>query len=115
MSNGERYDRNGFTCAHRTLPFGTRLRVTNPRNGKEVEVRGYRSWSVCTWANSRSFVCSSPRIGYDSSGVAYVKVEVLPKETEIPFASEQSALKVQRLSMVCWCLTMSLFRMGGTR
>ena len=27
MSNGERYNRNGFTCAHRTLPFGTRLKV----------------------------------------------------------------------------------------
>ena len=33
MSNGERYDRNDFTCAHRTLPFGTRLRVTNTKNG----------------------------------------------------------------------------------
>ncbi len=39
MSNGERYDRNAFTCAHKTLPFGTRLKVTNPQNGKEVEVR----------------------------------------------------------------------------
>ena len=39
MSNGERYDRNGFTCAHRTLPFGTRLKVTNPRNGRSVIVR----------------------------------------------------------------------------
>lgn len=39
MSNGERYDRNAFTCAHRTLPFGTRLKITNPRNGKSVIVR----------------------------------------------------------------------------
>ena len=29
-SSGERFDRNKYTCAHKTLPFGTRLRVSNP-------------------------------------------------------------------------------------
>ena len=29
-ASGERYDPNKFTAAHRTLPFGTRLRVTDP-------------------------------------------------------------------------------------
>ncbi|GAA4002770.1 hypothetical protein GCM10022408_12790 [Hymenobacter fastidiosus] len=38
-SNGERFDRFKYTCAHKTLPFGTRLRVTNPGNGKSVVVR----------------------------------------------------------------------------
>ncbi|RYU80127.1 septal ring lytic transglycosylase RlpA family protein [Hymenobacter persicinus] len=38
-SNGERFDRMKYTCAHKTLPFGTRLRVTNPDNGKSVVVR----------------------------------------------------------------------------
>ncbi|QIX61735.1 septal ring lytic transglycosylase RlpA family protein [Hymenobacter sp. BT18] len=38
-SNGERFDRNKYTCAHKTLPFGTRLRVTNPQTGKAVVVR----------------------------------------------------------------------------
>jgi len=38
-SSGERFDRNKYTCAHKTLPFGTRLRVTNPNNGKSVVVR----------------------------------------------------------------------------
>ena len=37
-SSGAIYDKNGFTCAHRTLPFGTLLKVKNPRNGKEVIV-----------------------------------------------------------------------------
>lgn len=37
-SNGARFDRNKYTCAHKTLPFGTRLRVTNPTNGKAVVV-----------------------------------------------------------------------------
>ena len=38
-TSGERYNRFAYTCAHKTLPFGTRLRVTNPANGKSVVVR----------------------------------------------------------------------------
>jgi rare lipoprotein A len=38
-ASGERTGPNGLTAAHRTLPFGTRVRVTNVRNGKAVVVR----------------------------------------------------------------------------
>lgn len=38
-ASGERAQPNGFTAAHRTLPFGTRVRVTNRNNGRSVMVR----------------------------------------------------------------------------
>ena len=38
-ANGETYDRNAFTAAHRTLPFGTEVRVTNRTNGKSIRLR----------------------------------------------------------------------------
>ena len=38
-SSGEIAGPTGLTAAHRTLPFGTRVRVTNVRNGKAVVVR----------------------------------------------------------------------------
>ena len=38
-ANGETFDTAKFTAAHKTLPFGTRVRVTNLDNGKSVEVR----------------------------------------------------------------------------
>ncbi|MDN3645083.1 septal ring lytic transglycosylase RlpA family protein [Pontixanthobacter aestiaquae] len=38
-ANGERFNMNAMTAAHKTLPFGTKVRVTNPRNGKSVVVR----------------------------------------------------------------------------
>lgn len=38
-SDGSRYHKDSLTCAHRTLPFGTLLKVTNKRNGKEVIVK----------------------------------------------------------------------------
>ena len=37
-ARGERYDPAKFTAAHRSLPFGTRLRVTDKRTGRSVEV-----------------------------------------------------------------------------
>lgn len=38
-ANGEHASARGFTAAHRTLPFGTRVRVINRRNGRSVVVR----------------------------------------------------------------------------
>jgi len=38
-ANGERFDMNALTAAHRTLPFGSMVRVTNPANGRSVTVR----------------------------------------------------------------------------
>jgi rare lipoprotein A (peptidoglycan hydrolase) len=38
-ASGERFNPHGLTAAHRSLPFGTKLRVVNPRNGRSVTVR----------------------------------------------------------------------------
>jgi peptidoglycan lytic transglycosylase len=38
-ASGEIFDMHALTAAHRTLPLGTRLRVTNLANGKSVDVR----------------------------------------------------------------------------
>lgn len=38
-SSGEKFDMNDLTAAHKTLPFGTKVKIRNPKNGKEVIVR----------------------------------------------------------------------------
>ncbi len=38
-ANGEIYDQMGYTAAHKSLPFGTLLRLTNPKNHKSIVVR----------------------------------------------------------------------------
>jgi rare lipoprotein A len=38
-ANGEKYDKNALTCSHKTLPFGTKIRVTRLDNKKSVVVR----------------------------------------------------------------------------
>ncbi len=37
-ASGERFDNYSMTAAHRSLPFGTKVKVTNIRNGKSVNV-----------------------------------------------------------------------------
>jgi len=38
-ASGERYNMRAYTAAHKTLPFGTIVRVTNTNNGKSVDVK----------------------------------------------------------------------------
>ena len=38
-ASGETYNQNAMTAAHKTLPFGTRLKVTNEKTGKSVTVK----------------------------------------------------------------------------
>lgn len=38
-ASGEHFDPDGITTAHRTLPFGTKVKVTNKNNGRTISVR----------------------------------------------------------------------------
>lgn len=76
-ANGERFDKFGLTAAHRTLPFGTQVRVTNERNGRSVVVRindrgpfhGNRVIDLSRGA--------AEAVGMLGTGTAPVKIEVL--------------------------------------
>lgn len=35
-ASGEKYNPNGYSVAHRTLPFGTHVQLTNPQNGNKI-------------------------------------------------------------------------------
>ena len=100
MSNGERYDKNGYTCAHKTLPFGTQLRVTNPRNNRSVVVRVTDRGPFVKGRILDLSYSAARDLGILSSGVAYMKVEILPKNkpTEIPFVAEPSTIEIPEAS-----------------
>lgn len=77
-ASGERFDKRKLTAAHRTLPLGTRVRVTNTRNGRSVEVRindrgpyGNRSRIIDVSE------AAARRLDMISAGVVPVTVEVL--------------------------------------
>ena len=75
LASGGRFNPEAMTAAHRTLPFGTRVRVTNKRNGKSVVVtindRGpYIGGRIIDLSKGAARV-----IGMLDSGVAPVTVE----------------------------------------
>jgi rare lipoprotein A len=76
-ANGERFNQNDLTAAHRSLPFGTRVRVTNTNNGRSVVVRindrgPFSGGRVIDLSSA-----AAAAIGLKSSGVGPVSIEVL--------------------------------------
>ena len=79
-ANGERFNPNGLTAAHRHLPFGTRVRVTNMRNGRKVMVRiNDRGPFIKNRIIDLAFGAAR-RIGLDRSGITRVKLEIIPRK-----------------------------------
>jgi rare lipoprotein A len=76
-ANGETFDPNAFTAANKTMPFNTRVKVTNTANGKSVVVRindrGPFVASRCLDLSRAAFSA----IASTGSGVITVKYEVL--------------------------------------
>jgi len=76
-ASGEPYDMHRLTAAHRTMPFGTRLRVTSVENGRSVVVRvNDRGPHVAGRILDLSFAAAKS-LGMVGNGVARVEIVVL--------------------------------------
>jgi rare lipoprotein A len=76
-ASGEHYRAGALTAAHRTLPFGTRVRVTNLHNSRSVIVRitdrgPYKKKRVIDVSRA-----AASELGMIHSGVARVRLEIL--------------------------------------
>lgn len=83
-ASGERFDPGALTAAHRTLPFGTRVRVTNLENGRHVVVRINDRGP---WRKDRVLDLSraaARKLGFLDDGVARVRLEVLKEGRGAP-------------------------------
>ena len=76
-ANGERFDPNALTMAHRTLPFGTLVRVTNLRNNKSVVVRVNDRGPVSRKRVADLTSAAASRINMLRAGVADVLLEIV--------------------------------------
>lgn len=76
-SSGEVYNNKELTAAHRTLPFGSKVKVTNVKNGKSVIVkindRGPHTQSRVMDLSKAAF----SQIGSTNSGVLNIEMEVV--------------------------------------
>ena len=96
-SSGERLHHDSLTCAHRTFPFGTLLKVTNPANGRVVVVRvtdrgpfGRGRIIDLSWGAAK-------QLDILAQGIASVVVERV-SETNIPF-KDTTQVKIPELEL----------------
>lgn len=81
-ANGEKYDMNTLTAAHRTLPLPSIVKVTNLENGRSLVVRVNDRGP---YAKERIIDLSKRAaglLGYQTKGTAKVKVEIMAKESK---------------------------------
>jgi rare lipoprotein A len=77
-ASGERFDMHALTAAHPTLPFGTRLRVVNLDNDREVQVRiNDRGPNVSGRIIDLSYAAARA-LGAIGPGIVPVRLTVLP-------------------------------------
>lgn len=92
-ASGEVYDKNALTCAHKSLPFGTKIRVTRFDDKRSVVVRvndrgPYTDGYIVDLSRQ-----AAEQIGLIRDGVTKVKIEVLDADDKKPAAPSAAAEK----------------------
>jgi rare lipoprotein A len=76
-ANGERYDMNSMTAAHRSLPFGTLVKVTNENNGRECVVRINNRGPYLKGRILDVSKAAASELGFLGRGICKVRMQVL--------------------------------------
>lgn len=76
-ANGEKFDQMSYTAAHKSLRFGTLLKITNPKNGKSIVVRINDRGPYIEGRDLDLSMAAAHELGLIRKGVARLKVEEL--------------------------------------
>lgn len=79
-ASGEIYDKHGLTAAHKSLPFGTRLKVTYPKTGGSVLVTVNDRGPFIRGRDLDLSLGAARRIGLENDGVGRVRVEFIGRD-----------------------------------
>lgn len=82
-ASGQPYDENAMTCAHRTLPLGSLLRVTNLRNHRSVLVRVNDRGPMPDDRVIDLSKAAADSLGFEHRGVARVKIVLIAPPSEM--------------------------------
>ena len=95
-SNGEIFNMNDLTCAHKSLPFNTILKVTNLSNGKSVQVRVNDRGPFVAGREIDLSKAAAKKIGMINSGTAKVKIQIVKmgKNDKLSQQTAKSATKI---------------------
>jgi len=97
-ANGERFDPEALTAAHRSLPLGTRVQVTNLRNGRSVVVRVNDRGPFIRGRTLDVSRAAAQRLGMVGSGTARVRIAplVASRSHTLASVSERAGLECRR-------------------
>jgi len=76
-ASGEPFDMNGLTAAHRSLPLGTELKVTNLKNNRSLVVRVNDRGPLIHSRFLDLSMAAAKKLGFFGAGVAKVRAEVV--------------------------------------
>ena len=91
-ANGEVFNMYAMTCAHKTLPFGTMLRVTNLSNGKSVDVRVNDRGPFVKGREIDLSKSAAQKLGMIKTGTARVRIEILSKNDTVGQIAKTSSV-----------------------
>jgi rare lipoprotein A len=81
-ASGERFSQKKMTCAHRTLPFGTKLRVTNTTNGKSIIVTVNDRGPYIKGRVLDLSLCAAQELDFVRAGKTEVMIETIINEEQ---------------------------------
>ena len=90
-SNGERFNMNDYTCAHKSLPFNTILKVTNLANGKTCQVRVNDRGPFVASREIDLSKAAAVKLGMIGSGTTKVKLEIVKKGANTKLSQQTAA------------------------
>lgn len=98
-SSGVAYHKDSLTCAHKTLPFGTLLKVTNQVNGKEVIVKVTDRGPFVRDRVVDLSLAAAKELNFIAAGVASVEIQPVTKEEARLFALQKESQKENKLEL----------------
>ncbi len=91
-ANGEIFNMYGFTAAHKTLPFGTILKVTNLDNGKSVNVRVNDRGPFVQGREIDVSKAAAQQLGFTDTGTARVSLEIVSNADDAGVATKEAVV-----------------------
>jgi rare lipoprotein A len=80
MANGEKYNPRKLTAAHKTLPFGTKVKLTNPQTNRSVKVKITDRGPFVPGRIVDVSYRAANKLGMVKSGVSSVKLKVVRRK-----------------------------------
>ncbi|MEP9377841.1 septal ring lytic transglycosylase RlpA family protein [Aquabacter sp. CN5-332] len=94
-ASGERFNASALTAAHRSLPFNTKVKVTNLRNGRSVVVRINDRGPFVRGRIIDVSRAAASELGFTGHGITRVNVAVMGRDTELAATETPDSGKAQ--------------------